>query len=201
MSSRMEKEASANLPTSFGFFQIIAYKDSILETDQIALVKKITNFERVPVRIHSECLTGEAFGSLKCECGPQLDYALNYISNSPEGGIIIYLRGHEGRGIGLANKIKAYALQEKGYDTVDANLELGLPSEAREYGAAVEILKDLGVLSVRLLSNNPEKGKFLTDAGILVEEYLPIEVGFMSENKEYLKTKRDKMGHTLTQNI
>jgi 3,4-dihydroxy 2-butanone 4-phosphate synthase / GTP cyclohydrolase II len=197
LSSRVIKEAEANLPTSFGEFQMIGYRDTELNTEHIAVISKLGSLSDVPVRIHSECLTGEAFGSLKCECGPQLDYALDYISNSPNGGLVIYLRGHEGRGIGLINKIRAYSLQNKGYDTVEANLELGLPSEAREYGAAVEILKSLEINSVQLLSNNPEKSKFLIDSGIPVTRYIPVQVGVAAENINYLNTKRDKMGHSL----
>jgi 3,4-dihydroxy 2-butanone 4-phosphate synthase/GTP cyclohydrolase II len=168
-----------------------------MNTEHIAIISELKSREGVPVRIHSECLTGEAFSSLKCECGPQLDYALQYVANSEVGGVVIYLRGHEGRGIGLINKIKAYSLQDEGYDTVQANLQLGLPSEAREYGAAVDILKDLGVKSVKLLSNNPEKGKFLVEAGIPVIESIPVHVGAAPENIGYLNTKRDKMGHSL----
>lgn len=197
LSSRIKKEANANLPTSFGEFQMIGYRDTELNTEHLAIVSKLDSLVEVPVRIHSECLTGEAFGSLKCECGPQLDYALQYISDCPGGGVVIYLRGHEGRGIGLINKIKAYSLQDEGYDTVEANLELGLPSEAREYGAAVEILKSLGIKSVQLLSNNPEKSKFLIDAGIPVIKYIPVHVGVADQNLNYLNTKRDKMGHSL----
>jgi 3,4-dihydroxy 2-butanone 4-phosphate synthase/GTP cyclohydrolase II len=147
--------------------------------------------------MHSECITGEAFGSLKCECGPQLDFALDAIDADPNGGIVIYLRGQEGRGIGLLNKLKAYALQEQGLDTVEANLALGLPSENREYGAAVAILRDLGVTSVRLMTNNPAKSGFLTAAGIPVTEYVPVIVGQASENAGYLETKREKMGHLI----
>jgi 3,4-dihydroxy 2-butanone 4-phosphate synthase/GTP cyclohydrolase II len=147
--------------------------------------------------MHSECITGEAFGSKKCECGPQLDYALDRIAADPAGGVVIYLRGQEGRGIGLLNKLKAYALQDEGMDTVEANLALGLPSEAREYGAAVSILRDLGIKSVRLMSNNPAKIDALEMAGISVNEYVPIIVGQENENMGYLETKREKMGHIL----
>lgn len=197
MSNRVSKEAETNLPTKFGTFKTIGYHDLETGGDHIALVKDFSGSTDIPVRIHSECLTGEAFGSQKCECGPQLDYALDYIAKSDNGGVVIYLRGHEGRGIGLINKLKAYSLQEKGRDTVEANLELGLPSEAREYGAAVAILKDLGVSSVQLLSNNPAKSNFLIEAGIPVTKFLPVQVGLASENRGYLETKRDKMGHHL----
>jgi 3,4-dihydroxy 2-butanone 4-phosphate synthase/GTP cyclohydrolase II len=153
--------------------------------------------ENVLVRMHSECITGEAFGSLKCECGPQLEFALDQIANDPNGGIVIYLRGQEGRGIGLLNKLRAYSLQDQGYDTVDANLALGLPSENREYGAAVAILRDMGVSSVRLMTNNPAKSGFLNNAGIPVNEYVPVLVGQALENAGYMATKRARMGHIL----
>jgi 3,4-dihydroxy 2-butanone 4-phosphate synthase/GTP cyclohydrolase II len=202
LSNRVERKAEANIPTNFGELRIIGYEDNEMGTDHIALVKGDSfSGKSVPVRIHSECLTGEAFGSRKCECGPQLDYALDYISNQGEGGVAIYLRGQEGRGIGLINKLRAYSLQEQGYDTVEANLQLGLPSEAREYGAAVAILKDLGIDSVKLLSNNPAKADFLLDAGIEISEFLPVHVGLSPENKNYMETKRDKMGHLLPHNI
>jgi 3,4-dihydroxy 2-butanone 4-phosphate synthase/GTP cyclohydrolase II len=134
---------------------------------------------------------------LKCECGPQLDFALDAIAQNPAGGVVVYLRGQEGRGIGLLNKLKAYSLQDRGYDTVDANLALGLPSEAREYGAAVSILRDLGITSVRLMTNNPAKSSFLNEAGITVTEFVPVIVGAADQNKEYLETKRARMGHII----
>jgi 3,4-dihydroxy 2-butanone 4-phosphate synthase/GTP cyclohydrolase II len=147
------------------------------------------------VRLHSECLTGEAMGSLKCECGPQLDAAMEQIN--ADGGVVIYLRGHEGRGIGLVNKLRAYRLQEAGLDTLDANLALGLPADARDYGAAAAILADMGVSSVRLLSNNPEKRRQLEQHGITVTELVPLLVGVGAVNTAYLEAKRDRMGHHL----
>src|SRR5690606_28400358 len=147
------------------------------------------------VRVHSECLTGEVFGSLKCECGPQLHESLERIQR--EGGVVIYLRGHEGRGIGLVNKLRAYRLQEDGLDTFDANLALGFPADARDYGAAVAILQDLGISSVRLLSNNPEKRRQIEERGIEITELVPLVVGIGSDNQSYLNTKRDRMGHSL----
>jgi 3,4-dihydroxy 2-butanone 4-phosphate synthase/GTP cyclohydrolase II len=146
--------------------------------------------------VHSECLTGEAFGSLKCECGPQLDAALETIQR--DGGVVVYLRGHEGRGIGLINKLRAYRLQEDGLDTLDANLALGLPIDARDYGAATAILQDLGIQSVRLLTNNPEKVRQLEERGIEVTERVPLVVGVGAFNESYLETKRDRMGHSIT---
>ncbi|MEY3029251.1 MAG: 3,4-dihydroxy-2-butanone-4-phosphate synthase [Actinomycetota bacterium] len=194
---RIRFEAEANLPTVHGNFKVRGYYDTRTTADHVALIAGNPGSSEVLVRLHSECITGEAFGSLKCECGPQLDAALEQIQSDPNGGVVIYLRGQEGRGIGLLNKLKAYSLQDRGLDTVDANLALGLPSEAREYGAAVAILQDLGIRSVRLLTNNPAKLKFLEDAGITVTENVPILVGLAEENEGYLETKRSRMGHTI----
>lgn len=195
--NRIRFEAEANVPTTHGPMRLRGYYDTKTTADHVALISGNPTGENVLLRMHSECITGEAFGSLKCECGPQLDFALDQIANDPNGGIVIYLRGQEGRGIGLLNKLKAYALQEKGYDTVDANLALGLPSENREYGAAVAILHDLGVKSVRLMTNNPAKSSFLDKAGIKVTEFVPVIVGLAEENQNYLETKRDRMGHLI----
>ncbi len=196
-SNRIRLEAETSIPTKWGEFKVRGYYDARTTADHVALIAGDPGKKDVLVRVHSECITGEAFGSLKCECGPQLDAALEKIQENPEGGIVLYLRGQEGRGIGLLNKLKAYALQEQGMDTVDANLALGLPSEAREYGAAVGMLKDLGVESVRLMTNNPEKKKFLEDAGIPVTEISPLLVGAVEENQGYLDTKRERMGHMI----
>ncbi len=195
--NRIRFEAEARLPTTHGEFRVRGYYDIKTTADHVAIISGNPTGEDVLVRMHSECITGEAFGSLKCECGPQLDFALDAIDTDPRGGVVIYLRGQEGRGIGLLNKLKAYALQDQGYDTVDANLALGLPSENREYGAAVAILNDLGITSVRLLTNNPLKADFLDEAGIKVNSYVPVLVGDAAENAEYLKTKRDRMGHII----
>jgi 3,4-dihydroxy 2-butanone 4-phosphate synthase/GTP cyclohydrolase II len=194
---RIRFEAEASLPTIHGDFKVRGYYDTRTTADHVAIISGNPTGEDVLVRMHSECITGEAFGSKKCECGPQLDYALEKIAKDPKGGVVIYLRGQEGRGIGLLNKLKAYALQDEGMDTVEANLALGLPSEAREYGAAVSILGDLGIKSVRLMSNNPAKIDALEMAGIFVTEYVPIIVGQQDENFDYLETKRAKMGHIL----
>lgn len=195
--NRIRFEAEANVPTVHGNFRIRGYYDIKTAADHVAIISGNPTGENVLVRMHSECITGEAFGSLKCECGPQLDYALDAIAKDPKGGIVIYLRGQEGRGIGLLNKLKAYALQEQGLDTVEANLALGLPSENREYGAAVSILRDLGVKSVRLMTNNPAKSFFLTESGIPVNVFVPVIVGQGAENAGYLETKREKMGHLI----
>jgi 3,4-dihydroxy 2-butanone 4-phosphate synthase / GTP cyclohydrolase II len=197
INDRIRFEAEAKLPTIHGDFRVRGYYDTRTTADHVAIIAGNPTGEDVLIRMHSECITGEAFGSLKCECGPQLDFALDQIANDPKGGIVIYLRGQEGRGIGLLNKLKAYALQDTGLDTVDANLALGLPSENREYGAAVSILRDLGVNSVRLMTNNPAKSDFLNQAGITVNSYVPVIVGEAAQNKQYLETKRARMGHII----
>jgi 3,4-dihydroxy 2-butanone 4-phosphate synthase/GTP cyclohydrolase II len=197
VNDRIRFEAEAKLPTIHGDFRVRGYYDTRTTADHVAIISGNPTGDDVLIRMHSECITGEAFGSLKCECGPQLDFALEQIANDPKGGIVIYLRGQEGRGIGLLNKLKAYALQDTGLDTVDANLALGLPSENREYGAAVSILRDLGVNSVRLMTNNPAKSDFLNQAGIKVNSYVPIIVGEAAQNQQYLETKRARMGHII----
>ena len=199
--NRIRFEAEANVPTIHGSFKLRGYYDIKTGADHVAIIKGNPTGDDVLVRMHSECITGEAFGSLKCECGPQLAYALDMIEADSKGGIVIYLRGQEGRGIGLLNKLKAYALQEQGLDTVEANEALGLPSEAREYGAAVSILRELGVTSVRLMTNNPAKANFLKDADIPVNSYVPVIVGEAIENLGYLEAKRSKMGHRLPEII
>jgi 3,4-dihydroxy 2-butanone 4-phosphate synthase/GTP cyclohydrolase II len=192
--SRVSFEVETNVPTEHGTFRVRAYRDRSTGADHVAWIAG-TPTDGALVRVHSECLTGEAFGSLKCECGPQLQSALDTIEQ--EGGVVVYLRGHEGRGIGLINKLKAYALQEQGYDTLDANLQLGLPADARDYGAATAILRDLGLSRVRLLSNNPEKARQLQERGVTVTELVPLVVGVGEFNEGYLDAKRDRMGHAL----
>ena len=192
--SRVSFEVETTVPTAHGPFVVRAYRDRSTGADHVAFIKGPVR-DGALVRVHSECLTGEAFGSLKCECGPQLHSALDTIQR--DGGVVIYLRGHEGRGIGLINKLRAYRLQEDGLDTLDANLALGLPADARDYGAAVGILHDLGVKSVRLLTNNPEKRRQLEERGVVVSELVPLVVGVGVENEGYLGAKRDRMGHTL----
>ncbi|MFT4213804.1 MAG: GTP cyclohydrolase II [Microbacterium sp.] len=192
---RVSLRAEAHVPTAHGQFRFLAYKDRVTGTDHIAVVSGDLTEEAPLVRVHSECLTGEAFGSLKCECGPQLDAALDAIEQ--DGGIVIYMRGHEGRGIGLINKLRAYSLQERGLDTVDANLALGLPADARDYAAAAGILSDLGVSRVRLLTNNTDKVSQLRELGLHVVEQVPLLVGVGANNHQYLATKRDRMGHII----
>jgi 3,4-dihydroxy 2-butanone 4-phosphate synthase/GTP cyclohydrolase II len=195
-SSRVIFEVETTVPTEHGPFTVRAYRDRMTGADHVAIVAGRPSSSGMLVRVHSECLTGEAFGSLKCECGPQLDAALETIQR--EGGVVVYLRGHEGRGIGLINKLRAYRLQEDGLDTLDANLALGLPIDARDYGAATAILQDLGIESVRLLTNNPEKVRQLEERGIEVTERVPLVVGVGAFNESYLETKRDRMGHSIT---
>lgn len=194
---RVSLRAESNVPTSHGTFRFLAYKDRVTGTDHLAVVSGDLTEKAPLVRVHSECLTGEAFGSLKCECGPQLDAALDTIDR--DGGIVIYMRGHEGRGIGLINKLRAYNLQERGLDTVDANLALGLPADARDYAAAAGILADLGVEQVRLLTNNTDKVAQLRGFGLDVVEQVPLLVGVGPNNHQYLETKRDRMGHIIAE--
>ncbi|WP_122820309.1 GTP cyclohydrolase II [Varibaculum vaginae] len=189
---RVKQIAGAKLPTKFGDFTVRAYRDAEMGAVHIALVSEKTPEASALVRVHSECLTGESFASLRCDCGPQLQQAMKKIS--AEGGAIIYLRGHEGRGIGLSEKIKAYALQDQGRDTAQANLDLGWPVDLREYGAAAAILRDLKMTNIRLLTNNPQKA-LLSQDGIQVEEIVPWEVGVDPHNIEYLRTKK-RLGHT-----
>ncbi|GAA1862699.1 GTP cyclohydrolase II [Microbacterium koreense] len=192
---RVSLRAESTVPTTHGEMRFLAYKDRTTGTDHVAIVSGDLTEAPPLVRVHSECLTGEAFGSLKCECGPQLDAALEAIAR--DGGVVVYMRGHEGRGIGLINKLRAYSLQERGLDTVDANLALGLPADARDYAAAAGILADLGVERVRLLTNNTDKVTQLRDLGLEVVEQVPLLVGVGPNNHQYLETKRDRMGHII----
>ena len=189
--------AEAALPTDHGEFRAVVF-ESVLDGEQhMALVKgDVAGSENVLVRVHSECLTGDALGSLRCDCGPQLQAALRKVAE--EGtGVVVYLRGHEGRGIGLGHKIRAYALQEGGHDTVDANLELGLPVDSREYGIGAQILVDLGVSTMRVMTNNPAKYGGLEGFGLDITERVPLEVSPTEFNIDYLRTKRERMGHLL----
>jgi len=194
---RVSLRAEAQVPTAHGDFRFLAYKDRVTGTDHLAVVAGELTDEPPLVRVHSECLTGEAFDSLKCECGPQLDAALDAIAT--QGGVVVYMRGHEGRGIGLINKLRAYSLQESGLDTVDANLALGLPADARDYAAAAGILADLGIEKVRLLTNNTDKVTQLRELGLEIVEQVPLLVGVGPNNHQYLSTKRDRMGHLIAE--
>jgi 3,4-dihydroxy 2-butanone 4-phosphate synthase/GTP cyclohydrolase II len=189
--------AETRLPTAHGDFTAYGYRIDLDDSEHIALVHgDLGDGTDVLTRVHSECLTGDVFGSRRCDCGPQLDEALQRIVEAGRG-VVVYLRGHEGRGIGLVAKLQAYQLQDGGRDTVDANLDLGLPADARHYGAATQILRDLGVGSVRLLTNNPAKTKGLEDYGVAVTERVRLTPHPNDHNLAYLLTKRDRMGHDL----
>ncbi|MDT0391965.1 bifunctional 3,4-dihydroxy-2-butanone-4-phosphate synthase/GTP cyclohydrolase II [Streptomyces dubilierae] len=193
----VRREATTHLPTAHGTFTAHGYRSTVDGVEHVALVHgEIGDGRDVLVRVHSECLTGDVFGSARCDCGPQLDASLARIQEEGRG-VVVYLRGHEGRGIGLMSKLRAYELQERGRDTLDANLELGLPADARDYGAGARILADLGVRSVRLLTNNPDKTDALARHGITVEARVPMPVSAGEHNLRYLRTKRDRMGHDL----
>ena len=187
----------ARIPTRYGDFAAIGYTSLLDGTDHVALVRgDIGDGDRVLVRVHSECLTGDVFGSLRCDCGPQLDAALAAVA-AEDRGVVLYVRGHEGRGIGLLHKLQAYQLQDGGADTVDANLELGLPADARDYGTGAQILVDLGVRTMRLLTNNPAKRAGLEGYGLEIVDRVPLPVAPTRENLRYLRTKRDRLGHDL----
>ena len=193
----VKRMSEARIPTQYGDFTCYVY-ESVLDGEQhLAFVKgDVHGEENVLVRVHSECLTGDVFGSLRCDCGPQLDAAMKRIAD--EGvGVVVYLRGHEGRGIGIGHKLRAYNLQEQGRDTVDANLDLGLPVDSREYGIGAQILVDVGVTTMRVLTNNPAKYGGLEGFGIEIVERVPIESVPNAENIDYLRTKRERMGHLL----
>lgn len=193
----VRREAEVQLPTAHGDFTAYGYRSTVDGVEHVALVHgEIGDGEDLLVRVHSECLTGDIFHSLRCDCGPQLQASMDRIQEAGRG-VVVYLRGHEGRGIGLLSKLRAYELQERGRDTLDANLELGLPADARDYAAGAQILADLGVRSLRLMTNNPDKIDALTRYGLRVEgrEPMPVQVG--EHNLRYLRTKRDRMGHDL----
>ncbi|MFD8228949.1 bifunctional 3,4-dihydroxy-2-butanone-4-phosphate synthase/GTP cyclohydrolase II [Streptomyces massasporeus] len=193
----VRREARTQLPTAHGTFTAHGYRSIVDGVEHVALVHgEIGDGQDVLVRVHSECLTGDVFGSARCDCGPQLDASLARIQEEGRG-VVVYLRGHEGRGIGLMSKLRAYELQERGRDTLDANLELGLPADARDYAAGAQILADLGVRGVRLLTNNPDKTDALVRHGITVQARVPMPVSAGEHNLRYLRTKRDRMGHDL----
>ncbi len=194
---QVRRLAATRLPTRHGVFTAVGYQAVIENVEHVALVAgEVGDGEDVLVRVHSECLTGEVFGSLRCDCGPQLQAALAAIA--AEGrGVVLYMRGHEGRGIGLAHKLHAYQLQDLGHDTVEANLQLGLPADARDYGTGAQILADLGVRSMRLLTNNPAKRAGLEGYGLRVLGRVALPVHVNADNLRYLRTKRDRMGHEL----
>ena len=189
-------QAESNVPTEYGTFRMIAISEN--ESDwmpHMAIIAENTDFSKpVNVRFHSECITGEVFHSRKCECGQQLDAAMKYIHEN--GGIIVYLR-QEGRNIGIINKLRAYSLQEKGLDTVEANVKLGLPADDRDFDAAIEILNILGVKEINLLTNNPEKMKVVLKSNIRLIKRIPLQIHSTKESKGYLKVKKDYFGHLL----
>ncbi len=189
-------QAEANVPTEYGRFRMIAFSEQ--ENDwmpHMAIIAENTDFKKpVNVRFHSECITGEVFHSKKCECGQQLDAAMKFIHEN--GGIIIYLR-QEGRNIGIINKLKAYSLQEKGFDTVEANLQLGLPADDRDFAVAIEILKILEIKEINLLTNNPEKMKIVENSNIHLNKRIPLQIQSTIESADYLKVKKDYFGHLL----
>jgi 3,4-dihydroxy 2-butanone 4-phosphate synthase/GTP cyclohydrolase II len=192
----VERGAAVRLPTEFGEFTAVAFREKLNGKTHIALVKgDVDGAENVLVRVHSECLTGDVFHSLRCDCGEQLEQALAQIESEGRG-VLLYM-AQEGRGIGLLNKLRAYELQEHGMDTVEANLELGFPADARDYGIGNQILADLGLSTLRILTNNPKKMTGIDGFGLTVTQQVPIEVRPGSENERYLATKRDKLGHRL----
>jgi 3,4-dihydroxy 2-butanone 4-phosphate synthase/GTP cyclohydrolase II len=194
---QVERVATTQLPTSYGAFTAYGYRDTITGTDHVALVAgDIGDGNDVLVRVHSECLTGDVLGSTRCDCGPQLATALQRIADEGRG-VVLYLRGHEGRGIGLLHKLRAYQLQDAGADTVDANLELGLPADARDYGTGAQILADLGLKTMRLLTNNPTKRAGLEGYGLTIVGREPLPPLVTEANVRYLATKRDRMGHEI----
>jgi 3,4-dihydroxy 2-butanone 4-phosphate synthase/GTP cyclohydrolase II len=195
--SVVERVASTKLPTEYGEFRLHAFENQIDKQTHVALVRgEVGNGQDVLVRVHSQCLTGDVLHSARCDCGAQLDKALRRIATEGRG-VLLYLN-QEGRGIGLANKIRAYSLQDEGLDTVEANEHLGFKPDQRDYGTGVQILRELGVRSMRLLSNNPRKLVAIEGYGLSVTKWLPLEIPASASTQRYLRTKRDKLGHVLS---
>ena len=193
----MTRSAEARLPTQWGEFRCHSFQSAVDDETHLAfVVGDVDGDEPVLVRVHSECITGDVFGSVKCDCGPQLHEAMRMVADLGRG-VIVYLRGHEGRGIGISHKLRAYELQDAGLDTVDANVELGLPVDSREYGVGAQILADLGVGRLRLLTNNPAKYGGLEGFGLTITERVPLHLSVHPEAERYLQTKRDRLGHLL----
>lgn len=192
----VDRVVSTRLPTAAGEFTAHGYRSQVDGSEHVALVHGDVSADVPLVRVHSECLTGDVFGSLRCDCGPQLEAAQAAVVEAG-AGVVVYVRGHEGRGIGLVDKLRAYAAQDEGADTVDANADLGLPVDARDYTHAAQVLRDLGITRARLLSNNPAKVAALTALGVEVVERVPLPPSVTSDNLHYLRTKRDRMGHDL----
>lgn len=195
---QVEQIARTRIPTRYGEFTAVGYRSTYDGAEHVALMRgDIGDGRDVLVRVHSECLTGDVFGSLRCDCGPQLDSAMSLVAQEGRG-VVLYMRGHEGRGIGLLHKLQAYQLQDAGRDTVDANLDLGLPADARDYGTGAQILTDLGIQTMRLLTNNPDKRAGLEGYGLTVLGRVPLPTHAQPENLRYLRTKRDRMGHQIS---
>jgi 3,4-dihydroxy 2-butanone 4-phosphate synthase/GTP cyclohydrolase II len=193
----VKRVAHAQLPTEYGGFHVHAFESIVENQTHLALVRgEIGDGQDVLVRVHSECLTGDVFHSARCDCGAQLDVAMRRVAEEGRG-VVLYLR-QEGRGIGLANKLRAYELQDEGFDTVEANERLGFKPDQRDYGVGVQILRELGVRSMRLLSNNPRKLVGIEGYGLSVSEWLPIEIPPSESTRRYLKTKKEKLGHKLS---
>ncbi|MNX63286.1 Riboflavin biosynthesis protein RibBA [compost metagenome] len=198
--SLITEEVTVNMPTQYGDFQMKAFTQKDTGEQHLALYKGEWNEdEPILVRVHSSCVTGDIFGSCRCDCGPQLHKAMEMIQNEGKG-VIVYMN-QEGRGIGLINKLHAYKLQENGLDTVDANAQLGFKADLRDYGVGAQILRNLGVTKMRLMSNNPTKRAGLVGYGLEIVENVPIEITANPYNEEYLRTKRDRMGHTIMKNL
>lgn len=197
--SLIKREIGVEMPTKFGDFQLIAYQQTNTGEVHMALIKgKWNEGDTVMVRVHSSCITGDIFGSCRCDCGPQLQEAMKMVEKNGKG-LVLYMN-QEGRGIGLINKLKAYKLQEEGMDTVQANLALGFPMDKRDYGVGAQILRDLGVSKIRLITNNPTKRVGLSGYGLEIVDTVPLEINSNPHNEKYLQTKRDKMGHQILKN-
>jgi len=193
----VERLARTRIPTRHGELDAVAYRSTLDGEDHVAFVLgDVAGADDVLVRVHSECLTGDLFGSLRCDCGSQIEAALERIGEEGRG-VIVYLRGHEGRGIGIAHKLRAYELQDRGYDTVDANTAQGLPIDSREYGIGAQILNDLGITTMRLMTNNPAKYRGLQGFGLKITSRVPLNIAPNPDNLRYLETKRDRLGHDL----